>query len=126
VSRGKSRVDEAARALAMGLALVAGRARATNIAGVLGVSRQNVDNAAERYLRARDGDDPEDFIGGGNTDGRGERVFEAGRLRLARAADPHLWALQRRYEAFVETGLAPSPPPASAAPAALSQTRKIA
>lgn len=100
VFRGRRREEEEARALAMGLALVVGRARATCIAGVFGCSRQNVTNAAERYLRARDGDDPDDYIGGADVDGKA-RVLEVGRLRLAKTADPDLWALQQRFEAFL-------------------------
>lgn len=100
VCRGRRREEEAVRALAMGMALVVGRARPTNIAGVFGVTRQNVTNAAERYIRARDGDDPEDYIGGADTDGR-QRVLEGSRLRIAKGADPDMWGMQQRFEAFL-------------------------
>jgi DNA-binding transcriptional regulator YdaS (Cro superfamily) len=100
VCRGEARADEAARAQALGLAMVAGRAKATNIAAVVGCARQNVDNAAERYLRARDGDDPEDYIGGANVNGR-PAVMEGSRLRAAKGADEGLWAMQQRFETYL-------------------------
>ncbi|MNV63794.1 hypothetical protein D3C71_1564020 [compost metagenome] len=81
--------EQSARALAMGLAVTVGRVSAETVAGVMGVSRQAVDNAAERYLRARDGDDAEDLDGG--------RVMERGRLRRAKSADEGLWAAERRF-----------------------------
>lgn len=80
---------QSARALAMGLAVTVGRVSAETVAGVMGVSRQAVDNAAERYLRARDGDDADDLDGG--------RVLERGRLRRAKTADEGLWAAERRF-----------------------------
>lgn len=101
-----------ARTYAMALAHVAGRASSTNVANVFGCSRQNVDNATERYLRARDGDDPEDHIKGQFEDGR-PRVMELGsnRLRLAKTADPKLWAAEGRFEKFLrgEDLAAPQP-----------------
>lgn len=81
--------EQSARALAMGLAVTVGRVSAETVAGVMGVSRQAVDNAAERYLRARDGDDADDLDGG--------RVLERGRLRRAKTADEGLWAAERRF-----------------------------
>lgn len=99
---GKTKADESARAYAMALAHVVGRASSTNVAGVFQVSRQNVDNASERYIRARDGDDPDDHIQGQFPD-QAPRVFEIGsnRLRRAKTGDPALWEAQRRFEAFV-------------------------
>ncbi len=83
----------AARSLAMALAHIPGRASSTHIALTLNVSRQNVDNASERYLRARDGDDPEDVVDG--------RVIERGRPRRPKAADPELWALEEQFTAVL-------------------------
>lgn len=109
---GESKAEEAARAYAMALAKIVGRARSTNIANVFGCSRQNVDNAAERYLRARDGDDPEDYIRGQFPD-QAPRVFEPGsnRLRRAKAAKDGMWDAERRFEAFLtgETSTLPEP-----------------
>lgn len=110
VYRGATKTEEAARAYAMALAKVVGRARSTNVAGVYGCSRQNVDNAAERYLRGRDGDDPEDYIRGQFPD-QAPRVFEPGsnRLRRAKAAVEGLWEIERQFEAFL-TGQTPTLP----------------
>lgn len=87
---GKKREEESARSYAMGLALVVARAAATSIAGVFDCTRQNVENAGERYLRARDGDDAEDLDAEG-------RVIERGRLRHAKAGDPALAAAEARF-----------------------------
>lgn len=102
VYSGAGRAEQSARAFAMGLAKVVGRARSTNIAQVFDVSRQNVDNATERYLRARDGDDPDDFITGQFSDGA-PRVLERGanRLRHAKSADESLWPIEERFAAFI-------------------------
>lgn len=102
VCYGKGAAAEAARTYAMALAHVVGRASSTNVANVFGCARQNVDNASERYLRSRDGDDPEDHIKGQFSDGR-PRVLEIGsnRLRLAKGADPALWDAQQRFETFL-------------------------
>lgn len=102
VYRGKGRQSEAARAYAMALAKVVGRASSTHIAGVFRCSRQNVDNAAERYLRARDGDDPEDYIKGQFPD-QIPRVWEVGtnRLRPAKVAQDGLWEEERQFEALL-------------------------
>lgn len=78
---------QSARAYGMGLAVVAGRVSSTVVSAVIGASRQNVDNAAHRYERARDGDDPED----------GARVVERGRVRRAKSADESLWTAERRF-----------------------------
>jgi hypothetical protein len=96
---GRGAGAESARSYAMALAKVVGRARSTNIAGVFGVTRQNVDNASERYLRSRDGDDPDDFIQGYAE----PRVLEIGsnRLRRAKEADPALWEAQQRFDTFL-------------------------
>lgn len=98
---GESKAEEAARAYAMALAKVVGRARSTHIAGVFGCSRQNVDNAAERYLRARDGDDPEDYIRG-QFPADAPRVWEPGtnRLRRAKAAQDGLWDAEVEFSRF--------------------------
>lgn len=104
VFTGRTPEARAARAWAMALALVVGRARATNIGGVFGVSRQNVDNASERYLRARDGDDPDDFLAGGDA----PRVIERGRVRRAKAATDDLWAAEARFRAQLERATAPA------------------
>ena len=79
--------EQSARSLAMGLAVTVGRVSSETVASVMGVTRQAVDNAAERYLRARDGDD----------DAEGGRVLERGRLRKAKDADDGLWAAERRF-----------------------------
>lgn len=78
---------QSARSLAMGLAVAVGRVSSETVAGVMGVTRQAVDNAAERYLRARDGDE----------DAEDGRVVERGRLRKAKDADDGLWAAERRF-----------------------------
>lgn len=80
---------QSARAYGMALAAVAGRVSTTTIAAVAGGSRQNVDNAAARYLRARDGD-AEDA-------GDDGRVIERGRVRRAKQPDDALWAAERRF-----------------------------
>lgn len=102
---------EAGRAYAMALAKVVGRASSTQVAQVFGCARQNVDNASERYMRARDGDNPEDFIRGQFPDKR-PRVLELGsnRLRLAKEGDPALQAAEERFESFLRgEDLQPSP-----------------
>lgn len=101
---GRSRFEMGARAWAMGLAHVAGRASSTAIGAFFGTSRQNVDNASERYLRARDGDDPEDFVAG--QDGKA-RVLERGRYRPAKTAALDLWAAEARFSALIEGDPAP-------------------
>jgi hypothetical protein len=102
VYAGKARFEEAARAYAMALAKVVGRARSTHIANVFRCSRQNVDNATERYLRARDGDDPDDYITGQFPD-QAPRVLERGanRLRRAKAASAELWDAEAAFAAFL-------------------------
>lgn len=99
VIAGRRRPEMGARSWAMGLAHVGAGASSTVVGGFFGTSRQNIDNAAERYLRARDGDDPDDFILG--NDGR-ERVIERGRLRPAKAAALDLWAAETRFKALLE------------------------
>ena len=97
---GRRRPEMGARSWAMALAHVAGGASST-VVGVIffGTSRQNVDNASERYLRARDGDDPDDFILG--NDGR-DRVIERGRLRPAKTAVLDLWEAEARFKALLQ------------------------
>lgn len=97
VMAGVGKEDQAARALAMALAHVVGRARSSNVGAMFGTTRQNVDNASERYLRARDGDDPDDVIGEG-ADGKA-RVIERGRVRRAKDAAEELWDLETRFAA---------------------------
>ena len=80
---------QSARAYGMALAVVAGRVSSTVVAQICGGTRQNVDNCALRYERARDGDDPDDVAGG--------RVIERGRVRRAKGADDALWAAERRF-----------------------------
>jgi hypothetical protein len=92
---GRSKEAAAARALAMALAHVGGRAKSPAIGLFFGVSRQNVDNASERYLRARDGDDGDDVVARGR-DGA-PRVMERGRLRRAKEASAELWALEGAF-----------------------------
>lgn len=98
---GREREAAGARAWAMALALVVARGRATTIGGFFGTSRQNVDNAAERYMRARDGDDPDDFLDAGLSGGR---VIERGRIRKAKAADGAWWEAERRFAAVIGGG----------------------
>lgn len=98
---GESKPAQGARALAMALAHVAGRARSSNVGAFFGTSRQNVDNASERYLRARDGDDPEDFL---EADDGVDRVMERGRARRAKSAAAELWDLETRFTAIVAGG----------------------
>lgn len=81
--------EQSARSLGMALAVVVGRVNSETVAGVVGVTRQAVDNATERYLRARDGDDPETVEDG--------RVMERGRPRAAKTACPLVWAAERRF-----------------------------
>ena len=102
---GQAKAEEAARSRAMSLAVVVGRVSSTSVAGAFGCSRQNVDNAALRYQRARDGDDPDDLVDvdddGAET--RRDHVIERGRLRRAKAdGDPALWAEQDRFEGLLE------------------------
>lgn len=92
---GRRRPEMGARAWAMALAHVAGRCSSSAIGVFYGTSRQNVDNASERYLRARDGDDPDDFLAG-------ERVIERGRLRAAKTAATDLWAAEARFTALLQ------------------------
>lgn len=97
VCGGQARQEQAARAYAMALAKVVGRASSTTIAAIFGCARQNVDNATERYIRARDGDDPEDYL-----DGLEEpRVWEASRLRRPKQGSDALWAAEQRYAALL-------------------------
>lgn len=95
----RRRIFMGARAWSMALAHVAGGASSTVVGVFFDTSRQNIDNASERYLRARDGDDPEDFISG--NDGR-DRVIERGRLRPAKAAQLDLWAAETRFKALLQ------------------------
>lgn len=88
---GAPSAEQSARAYGMALAVVVGRVNSETVAGVVGVSRQAVDNATERYLRQRDGDDPELVEGG--------KVTERGRLRAAKDGDAEVWAAQRRFVA---------------------------
>jgi hypothetical protein len=99
VIAGRKRLYMGARSWAMGLAHVAGGASSTVVGLFFETSRQNIDNASERYLRARDGDDPEDFILG--NDGR-DRVIERGRLRPAKTAQLDLWSAEARFKALLQ------------------------
>lgn len=81
--------EQSARSWGMALAVVVGRVNSGTVAGVVGVSRQAVDNATERYLRQRDGDDPELVEDG--------KVIERGRARSAKDGDPEVWDAQRRF-----------------------------
>lgn len=96
---GRKRELMGARSWAMGLAHVGAGASSTTVGLFFGTSRQNIDNASERYLRARDGDDPDDFVAG--NDGR-DRVLERGRLRPAKAAAVDLWDAEQRFLALLE------------------------
>lgn len=88
---GSPTAEQSARSWAMALAVVAGRVNSETVAGLMGVTRQAVDNAAERYLRAREGDDAEDAEDG--------KVIERGRARRVKSADPALWDAERRFVA---------------------------
>lgn len=88
--------EQQARSLGMALAVVVGRVNSETVAGVVGVSRQAVDNATERYLRTRDGDDPETVENG--------RVIERGRARAAKTASESGWGLERRFVARLSGG----------------------
>lgn len=81
---------QSARSYAMSLAVVVGRVNAETVAGLFGLTRQAVDNAAERYLRQREGD--AEFAVEG-------RVFHRGREAPARPADESLWPAERRFVA---------------------------
>jgi len=81
--------EQSARSRGMALAVVVGRVNSETVAGVAGVSRQAVDNATERYLRQRDGDDPETVENG--------QVIERGRRRAAKGPDEQVWADERRF-----------------------------
>lgn len=89
--------EQAARSYAASLAVVVGQVGARVVAGVLGLTRQAVEKAAERYLRARDGDEADELDDEG-------RVIERGRLRRAKAADESLWAAERRFLAQLAGG----------------------
>jgi hypothetical protein len=93
VLAGRAPGQRSARALACAIAKVAGEASSSNLAVLVGFSRQNVDNAAERYLRACDGDDPEDVVAG--------RVMENGRLRRVKLADPALLVMEQEFAAIL-------------------------
>ncbi len=84
--------EQSARSLGMALAVVVGRVNAETVAAVVGVTRQAVDNAAARYLRARDGDDPDDIDAEG-------KVVERGRSRTAKGASEPVWDAERRFVA---------------------------
>jgi hypothetical protein len=99
VIAGRQRIHMGARSWSMALGHVAGGASATVVGRFFETSRQNVDNAAERYLRARDGDDPDDFILG--EDGL-QRVNERGRLRPIKTAATSLWDAELRFRALLE------------------------
>lgn len=81
--------EQSARSYGMALAVVVGRVSSETVAGVVGVTRQAVDNAAERYLRQRDGDDPELVSAG--------RVIERGRARAAKGSNEQAWEAERRF-----------------------------
>lgn len=81
--------EQSARSYGMALAVVVGRVRAETVSAFVGVSRQAVDNATERYLRQRDGDDPELLEDG--------RALERGRLRAAKAPDEAVQEAERRF-----------------------------
>lgn len=81
--------EQSARTLAMGLIVTVGRVKSDLVATIMGGSRQAVDNAAERYLRTRDGDEPEE--------GGGPMVMERGRLRRPKVANDDLWQLQNDF-----------------------------
>lgn len=83
--------EKSARAYALALAVVAGRVSSTLIASVVGCTRQNVDNAARRYERARDGDVDEDEVADGVV------IVERGRRSKVRAPDDALWEAERRF-----------------------------
>lgn len=100
VLAGLAREEQGARALAMALAHVVGRAKSATIGAMFGTTRQNVDNASERYLRARDGDDPDDWIARG-PDGK-PRVMERGRVRRAKSASAELWDLADRFALYLD------------------------
>lgn len=90
--------DRSARAYGMALAHVVGRVSSSTIALVLGGSRQNVENASERYLRARDGDDEDDIDAHGY-------VIERGRLRRPKGGDEALWTDEQRFIDWLEGNL---------------------
>lgn len=81
--------EQTARSRGMALAVVVGRVNSETVAGLVGVSRQAVDNATERYLRQRDGDDPETVENG--------QVIERGRRRAAKGPDQAVWDAERRF-----------------------------
>lgn len=91
--------EQSARSLAMGVAVAVGRVSPELVARVLGVTRQAVSNAAERYLRARDGDDVDDLTPDG-------RVIERGRARHAKVGDPAVYAAERRFVGQLAGGVA--------------------
>ncbi|WP_303831434.1 transcriptional regulator [Asticcacaulis taihuensis] len=93
VMHGEGPEERSARAYGMALAHVVGRVSSTVVAQVLGSTRQNVENAAERYLRARDGDDPDDVQGSWEAG----YVIERGRRRRPKSGDEQLWADEQRF-----------------------------
>lgn len=96
-SGGSPTPEQAARSYAASLAVVTGQVGARVVAGVLGLTRQAVEKAAERYLRSRDGDDEDER----DAD---DKVIERGRLRRAKSADEDLWAAERRFLAQLAGG----------------------
>lgn len=94
---GAPTAEQAARSYAASLAVVTGQVGARVVAGVLGLTRQAVEKAAERYRRSRDGDDADDRD-------EDDKVMERGRLRNAKAADEALWAAERRSLAQLAGG----------------------
>jgi hypothetical protein len=99
IVHGRKRPQMAARSWAMALAHVVGRASTTAIGALYTTSRQNADNACERYLRARDGDDPEDFLQ--DVDGPA-RVMERGRSRPVKTGNRDLVAHEQRFLALIQ------------------------
>lgn len=89
--------EQAARSYAASLAVVTGQVGARVVGGVLGLTRQAVEKAAERYLRSRDGDDEDERD-------EDDKVIERGRLRRAKSADEDLWAAERRFLAQLAGG----------------------
>ena len=96
---------KSARAYGFALAMVVGRVSSTLIANVLGTSRQNVENASERYLRARDGDEAADWDDPAFDPSMEGHVIERGRRRPRKSPSEQLWAAEAEFLNWLEGNL---------------------
>lgn len=104
VLRSNEREAQSARAYGIALAYVVLRLSSTVVGGVVGTSRQNVENIGERYLRARDGDGEADADDPDFDPGMAGYVIERGRMRRRKDGNDGFWAQERQFMAWVEGG----------------------